>query len=337
MCVSNLLTLSNQTAYLLGLILANYDPSTSTVSVSLCGNDGKQILHKLSDEYALGRVTNNCVSTFWKGEPVTYTVNIPCDLFDISTLNLSDALSKSQLASLLLGLLDASAPFRSDTLYSSTTISVVSPDICNKIKQILPNIPSNTSDTTITYSGPSALDFLAYVYSNKPKLYLEYNYQAYLHMAAWLAADTHKNNLFMGIKCAKLLPEAVLPTKAHGSDSGYDITAIDIYKKIGDVTLYNTGLSMQPPDGWWLALVPRSSISKTGYMLANSIGIIDQTYTGPILIALRKVDSTAPDLELPCKIAQIVPMPVTSFEILEVSSLAQTERNSGGFGSSDNK
>jgi dUTP pyrophosphatase len=68
-------------------------------------------------------------------------------------------------------------------------------------------------------------------------------------------------------------------------------------------------------------------------MLANNLGVIDQSYTGNIIVALRKVDKLAPDLELPLKIAQIVPMPASHFEIEEVESLEVTNRGIGGFGS----
>ena len=68
---------------------------------------------------------------------------------------------------------------------------------------------------------------------------------------------------------------AVIPTKAHTTDIGYDLTAIDVYKKISNkITLFETGIAVSPPTGYYIEIVPRSSISKTGYMLANSIGII---------------------------------------------------------------
>ena len=52
-------------------------------------------------------------------------------------------------------------------------------------------------------------------------------------------------------------------------------------------------------------LVPRSSISKTGYMLANSVGVIDRTYTGNVLVPLIKVDKSMPDLILPARVVQL--------------------------------
>lgn len=131
---------------------------------------------------------------------------------------------------------------------------------------------------------------------------------------------------------------AEIPTKAHPTDIGFDLTAIDIKKDFGEVKLYGTGIKITPHTNYYIEIVPRSSISKSGYMLANSVGIIDPTYTGELLIALRKVDKDAPDLVLPNKIAQLifrlVPW-VPDFKIVE--KLEDTDRGEGGFGSTDKK
>lgn len=126
---------------------------------------------------------------------------------------------------------------------------------------------------------------------------------------------------------------AVLPTKAHPSDSGFDLTLISAVKSFGDVALYGTGIKVKPPEGYYFDVVPRSSVSKTGYMLANSVGIIDQSYTGEILVALRKVDKTAPDLELPVRMAQLILRPMIPVDMEEVAELPTSERGDGGFGS----
>lgn len=126
---------------------------------------------------------------------------------------------------------------------------------------------------------------------------------------------------------------AVLPKKAHASDAGFDVTAIGIEKEMGPVTLFKTGIAVKPPTGMYFELVPRSSISKTGYMMANSVGIIDPGYRGEILIALRKVNPTAPDLPLPHRIAQLIPRTYPNVCFKTVEALDDTVRGSGGFGS----
>ena len=69
----------------------------------------------------------------------------------------------------------------------------------------------------------------------------------------------------------KLSPEACTPNRARASESGFDLTLINIKKRIGEVILFGTGISVQPPTGYYFDMVPRSSIIKSGYMLANSV------------------------------------------------------------------
>ena len=126
---------------------------------------------------------------------------------------------------------------------------------------------------------------------------------------------------------------AVAPSRAHHSDSGFDLTIIEPVKSFGNVTLYTTGVKVQPCPGMYFDLVPRSSISKTGYILANSVGIIDQSYTGEIMIALQKLDENAKDIELPCKIAQLIPRMWYYMKPIQVDSFDKSSRGSGGFGS----
>ena len=99
--------------------------------------------------------------------------------------------------------------------------------------------------------------------------------------------------------------------------------------------MFDTGIKVSPPFGWYFDLVPRSSIIKSGYMMANSFGVIDRGYTGNILVPLIKIDPLAPDLELPKKIVQLIPRPIINLQVIEVASLENTLRSDGGFGSSD--
>lgn len=140
----------------------------------------------------------------------------------------------------------------------------------------------------------------------------------------------------MNFQYIKTHKDAVTPTKSHNTDSGFDLTLIEETKRYGDVVLYNTGIKVQPPKGYYFDMVPRSSISKTGYMLANSIGIIDQSYQGNLYVALRKVDKNMPDLKLPCRLAQIILRKVIDIEGVEVESFEKkSKRGDGGFGSTN--
>ena len=74
-------------------------------------------------------------------------------------------------------------------------------------------------------------------------------------------------------------------------------------------------------------------------MLANSVGIVDPGYRGNLFVALRKMDPAAPDLELPCKIAQLIvrraETSVPPIHVVFDMDETATARGAGGFGSSD--
>jgi dUTP pyrophosphatase len=140
-------------------------------------------------------------------------------------------------------------------------------------------------------------------------------------------------------KCIKVVlddEKAVFPKKAHQSDIGYDLTAIGFFKKVSkSIIMFETGIRVSPPSGYYLEILPRSSLSKTGYMLANSVGIIDPDYSGTLKIALIKVDNSLPDLELPFTRCQLVLRKAERSEMILVDTLDHTVRGGGGFGSTD--
>lgn len=89
------------------------------------------------------------------------------------------------------------------------------------------------------------------------------------------------------IKVKKLDERAEMPVSHHDSDTGYDLKFIDIKKISGDVIFFRTGLSVEPPKGYYFDIVPRSSISKTPFSMANSVGIIDWSYRGELIVPVR--------------------------------------------------
>ena len=109
--------------------------------------------------------------------------------------------------------------------------------------------------------------------------------------------------------------------------------------------LYDTGIKLEIPNGYYVEIVPRSSISKSGYMLANNIGIIDQGYTGNLFVALRKINNDCEDLELPYKCCQIIMKKQVYPKIVvcdysndsndkeNPKGIQETSRGEGGFGS----
>ena len=77
------------------------------------------------------------------------------------------------------------------------------------------------------------------------------------------------------LKIKKLVPEAILPSKSHLSDVGYDLVAIDDGIITDTYIQYKTGLAIEPPLGHHIEILPRSSITKYDLVLGNSVGLID--------------------------------------------------------------
>jgi len=138
------------------------------------------------------------------------------------------------------------------------------------------------------------------------------------------------------IKVLKTHPDAVIPSKAFEEDVGLDLTIISKIKDFNSkTTLYDTGIKIEVEEGYYTEIVPRSSISKFGYILANNVGIIDNNYRGNLMIALTKICDDAQDIQLPFKCCQLIIRKQIFPNIyeLEVDDLSSTQRNEGGFGS----
>ncbi len=147
------------------------------------------------------------------------------------------------------------------------------------------------------------------------------------------------------VQFKKTREDAIIPTRAHPSDVGYDLTVVGIDKHYvhGKMTagiatwIYDTGIAVKPPQGYYFEIVARSSIYKTGWFLANGVGTIDPDYRSSIKVALSpiaNVDVIQP-LQPPFKVCQLILRPALYPDFQEVESLDDTERGEGGFGSSD--
>jgi len=139
--------------------------------------------------------------------------------------------------------------------------------------------------------------------------------------------------------CQKKDENAIIPFKVGPDEVGYDLTLIKIHKIVNDYTvMYDTGIVIKPPLGYYTEIVPRSSIYKTGWFLANNVGVIDPSYRGTLKIVLSRVYKEAPLLDLPNRLCQLIIRPLyNQFKFIQVDELDETDRNEGGFGSSDNR
>lgn len=137
----------------------------------------------------------------------------------------------------------------------------------------------------------------------------------------------------MKVKIKKLHPDAVIPKYAKLGDAGMDLVAIDEqWNDTNTMVTYNTGLSMEIPEGYVGLLFPRSSISKTDLILSNSVGVIDSGYRGPIMFKFRYPEEGMV-YDVGDRIGQIIIMPYPQIEFEEVDELSTSERGEGGFGS----
>lgn len=130
---------------------------------------------------------------------------------------------------------------------------------------------------------------------------------------------------------------AVLPEYAHpGSDAGLDLTAISrSFDTVKGFVEFDTGVRVEIPKGHVGLLFPRSSISKQNLTLTNCVGVIDNGYLGTIKLRFKKSTGGKGMYDVGDKVGQLIIMPIPQIEIEVVDSLEETERSTGGFGSTD--
>lgn len=127
---------------------------------------------------------------------------------------------------------------------------------------------------------------------------------------------------------------AQLPTRGSKDAAGLDLycpfhikVPADSQKKIP------LGIAVEIPKGHMGLLVPRSSMSKTPLRCANSVGIVDADYRGEISIVYENVSCSDYMIFRGDRIAQLIIVPVLMVGVEEVNSLSETERGTGGYGS----
>lgn len=128
-----------------------------------------------------------------------------------------------------------------------------------------------------------------------------------------------------------------LPTYATEQSAGMDLTAAleeAIELAPGERALIPTGISIALPSGYEAQIRPRSGLAvKNGITVLNSPGTVDADYRGEIKVVLINHGQEAFTVERGMRIAQMVIARHVSVEWQVVNNLAETERGSGGFGS----
>jgi dUTP pyrophosphatase len=151
------------------------------------------------------------------------------------------------------------------------------------------------------------------------------------------------------VKIKKIHKDALLPKQATELAAGHDVIATEIIQEAEDFVVCKLGFALTPPPGYKVVLVPRSSLTKTKWILQNSPGQGDEDYTGEYQYRFRAIPSgvntkmsgyTLNYDKFPYnvgdRIGQIFLEKVIKFEFEEVDELSNTERGEGGFGSTGN-
>ena len=144
----------------------------------------------------------------------------------------------------------------------------------------------------------------------------------------------HNSPIVIGIQ--KLHPDAVVPSYAHPGDAGADLTSIEpVHLEPGERALVATGIAVVIPHGYVGLVHPRSGLAvKQGLALVNSPGTIDAGYRGEVKVCVINLDpQQAIDLPSGTRIAQLVIQQVELVDFVVRESLDDTDRGSGGFGS----
>jgi dUTP pyrophosphatase len=141
----------------------------------------------------------------------------------------------------------------------------------------------------------------------------------------------------MKVKIKKLSENAVIPSYAKPGDAGMDLTAITLSKVDNNdfgFLEYGTGLAVEIPEGFVGLVFPRSSVSNSGLILANSVGVIDSGYRGEIKLRFKHIPDTA-FYKPGDRVGQLIVIPYPNVEFEQVTELSSTERSEGGFGSTN--
>ena len=138
----------------------------------------------------------------------------------------------------------------------------------------------------------------------------------------------------------KLHPDAKLPKQGHHDDFCWDVVAVSEEEVAPNVWKYGLGFAMEleskklfTDTQRCITLRPRSSVWKTGMVLSNSIGTIDEGYRGELSMVFYHVMTDMPRYKVGDRIGQLHFEEAWRMEFTEVRELSETERGTGGYGS----
>ena|SRR5688572_11846519 len=143
----------------------------------------------------------------------------------------------------------------------------------------------------------------------------------------------------MLLKIKKLDPRAKVPIRGSKEAAGYDIHYTGFYSEVlkpGQSITLDCGFALEIPQGYYIAIVPRSSMGKKGIIIKNSPGTIDSDYRASFKVMLQNIGDESYTIYSGDRIAQMILHKYETMEFEEVDELSLTERGEGGFGSTGN-
>lgn len=143
------------------------------------------------------------------------------------------------------------------------------------------------------------------------------------------------------VKFKKLHPDAKIPIQGTDGSAGFDLTAISKEMTKEGIFIYDTGLALEIPKGYYGEVKARSSIFKTHLSLCNGTGLIDSDYRGSIKFYFyvgnygfrHSYVYDELSYKVGDRIGQILVLPYPRVFFVESEQLSETKRGEGGFGS----
>jgi dUTP pyrophosphatase len=136
------------------------------------------------------------------------------------------------------------------------------------------------------------------------------------------------------VKVKKLNPNAVIPSYSKVGDAGMDLTITSIIENTSFSVSYGFGIAIEIPTNFVGLVFPRSSVRNQELILSNCVGVIDSGYRGEIQATFKKTNGLdSISYKVGDRGAQIIILPYPTIYMTEVPELSNTERGTGGFGS----
>jgi dUTP pyrophosphatase len=136
------------------------------------------------------------------------------------------------------------------------------------------------------------------------------------------------------VKVKKLDSNAVIPSYSKVGDAGMDLTITKEIENTSFSVSYGFGIAMEIPKGYVGLVFPRSSVRNQDLILSNCVGVIDSGYRGELQATFKKTQGLdSIKYKVGERGAQIIILPYPTIYMTEVPELSNTERGSGGFGS----